>query len=313
MKKTTKKLLAVLLGVALMCAMLAGCGGTSDEQPSATPTGGGTGDLVNDFLNNTAEPSQAAGLEYDPNGSVVPGTYTFDDYKAAMDFSIVWTFTLNEDGSYELSEDNPFIGVAEYAGGSSTTDGNRVICGAMDPDKATTEGDWAYPTGFSILVNVDDMTFRPEHISDEVFGREEGEDGGPAGGPGGPQNSTAEGQVYIYDDYKEMMDAHIIWTLTINKDGSFTLSEDNPFAGLKEYAGKEAKVEDGQIVCGAMDPAPEQGDWAFPDGFTVKITGEGTFEPTTFEQFGSGGPNGGPGGPGGEGGPNGGPGGGPNG
>lgn len=312
MKKTTKKLLAVLLGLTLMCTMLAGCGGDSGnatEQPSATPSDGGTGGLVNDFLNNTAEPSQAAGLEYDPNGSVVPGTYTFDDYKAAMDFSIVWTFTLNEDGSYELSEDNPFIGVAEYAGRTSETDGNRVICGAMDPDKATTEGDWAYPTGFSVLVNVDDMTFRPENISDEVFGREEGEDGGPAGGPGGPQNTASSG-TYTYDDYKEMVDAHIIWTLTINEDGSFTLSEDNPFGGLKEYAGKEAKVEGDQIICGAMDPAPEQGDWAFPDGFTVKITGEGTFEPTTFEQFGSGGPNGGPGG---EGGPNGGPGGGPNG
>lgn len=293
MKKTTNKFLALLLGTTLACGMLAGCGSTPAQNQEDTQTGGDTSDLVNSFVDNEDEPVETASLEYDPNGSVVPGTYVFEDYKADMDFSITWNFTLNEDGSYELSEDNPFFGVVEYAGQTSETDGNRVTCGAMDPDKATTEGDWAYPTGFSILVNVDDMTFQPENISDEVFGREEGEDGEPAGGPGGPQD-TADSGVYVYDDYKEQVDAHIIWTLTVNEDGSFTLTEDNPFGGLKEYAGKEAKIEDGQIICGAMDPAPEQGDWAFPDGFTVKITDEGTFEPTVFEQFGEAGPNGGP-------------------
>ena len=293
MKQTTSKILALLLCIALMCTLIAGC--SSDKKEPTTPTGGDTDDLVNSFIDSTEPPKDSVSLEYDPNGSVAPGAYVFDDYKADMDFSIVWTFTLHEDGSYELSEDNPFIGVAEYAGQTSETNGNRVICGAMDPDKATTEGDWAYPTGFSVLVNMDDMTFQPENISDEVFGREEGEDGEPVGGPGGEQETASSG-IYIYDDYKEMVDAHIIWTLTVNEDGSFTLSEDNPFGGLKEYAGKEAKIEGEQIVCGPMDPAPEQGDWAFPDGFTVQITGEGTFEPTTFESFGEAGPNGGPGG-----------------
>lgn len=303
MKQITKKLLALLLGCALLCTMLAGCGNSAEkpsEQPSEAPSAGGdTGDLVNSFIDSADEPSEAVSLEYDPNGSVVPGTYVFDDYKADMDFSIVWNFILHEDGSYELTEDNPFIGVQEYAGQTSETDGNRVNCGAMDADKATKEGDWAYPTGFSILVSVDDMTFQPESISDEVFGREEGEDGEPAGGPGGPQNEgdAATTGTYIYDDYKEMVDAHIIWALTLNGDGSFTLSEDNPFGGVKEYAGKEAAVEGDKIVCGPMDPAPDQGDWAFPDGFTVQITGEGTFEPTVFEQFGESGPNGGSGGP----------------
>lgn len=310
MKKTTNKFLALLLGTTLVCAMFTGCGNTSEQDggnsssDGSSSAGGDTSDLVNSFIDSEDEPKETVSLEYDPNGTVVPGTYVFDDYKADMDFSIMWNFVLHEDGSYELNEDNPFIGVVEYAGQTSETDGNRVICGAMDADKATKEGDWAYPTGFSILVNSDDMTFQPENISDEVFGREEGENGEPAGGPGGPQDAAAS-QVFIYDDYKEMVDAHIIWTLTVNEDGSFTLSEDNPFGGLKEYAGKEAKVEGDQIVCGPMDPAPEQGDWAFPDGFTVQVTGEGTFEPTVFEQFGESGPNGGPGGPGG--GPDGGP------
>lgn len=299
MKKTTKKILAILLGCAMLCTMLAACGSTSSSEPASEPASSeaDTNDLVNAFIENADTPQEPVSLEYDPNGSVVPGTYVFDDYKADMDFSIMWNFILHEDGSYELSEDNPFIGVQEYAGQTSETDGNRVTCGPMDVEKATKEGDWAYPTGFSILVSVDDMTFQPESISDEVFGREEGEDGEPAGGPGGPQDEDASPATYIYDDYKEMVDAHIIWTLVVNGDGSFTLSEDNPFGGLKEYVGKEASVEGDQIVCGAMDPAPEQGDWAFPDGFTVQITGEDTFEPTVFEQFGESGPNGGPGGP----------------
>lgn len=300
MKQTTKKILALLLGAALVFAMLAGCGGPAGDptaSPDSTPENSGdTGDLVDEFQAGQEQPSEEpAALEFDPNGSVVPGSYQFDDYKADMDFNILWTLVLNEDGSYTLSEDNPFIGVSEYAGQTSEIEGNRLTCGAMDPDKATTEGDWAFPTGFSVLVNVDDMTFQPENISDEVFGREEGEDGEPAGGPGGPQEGedgeSAAGGTFVYDDYKEEVDAHITWTLVVNEDGSFTLSEDNPFGGLQEYAGKEASIDGDKIVCGPMDPAPAQGDWAFPDGFTVSITGDGTFEPTTFEQFGAAGPD----------------------
>lgn len=303
MKQTTKKYLTMLVACLLVCAMLAGCGSSNTPAQTEAPVqteaptdaASDTDSLVNSFMENADQPKEAVVIEFDPNGTVVPGTYVFDDYKADMDFSIMWNFILNEDGSYTLTEDNPFIGVQEYAGQTSETEGNRVNCGAMDADKATKEGDWAYPTGFSILVNAEDMTFQPENISDEVFGREEGEDGEPVGGPGGAQETAS--QTFVYDDFKEMVNAHIIWTLTINEDGSFTLSEDNPFGGLSEYAGKEAKIDGDQIICGPMDPAPDKGDWAFPDGFTVQINGEGTFEPTVFESFGEAGPNGGPGGP----------------
>ena len=300
MKQNTKKLLALLLGCAMLIAVLAGCGGTkaeepapAEEAPALAEDAGDTASLVDSFMETADEPKEVEEIEYDPDGAVVPGTYVFDDYKADMDFSIMWNFTLNEDGSYTLSEDNPFIGVQEYAGQTSETDGNRVDCGPMDPDKSTTEGDWAYPTGFSVLVNADNMTFQPESISDEVFGREENEGGEPSGEPAedGAADEAAEAAVYVYDDYKEMVDAHILWTLTIREDGSFTLTEDNPFGGLSEYAGEEAVIEDDQIVCGPMDPAPGAGDWAFPDGFTVSITGEGTFEPTVFERFGDAGPS----------------------
>ena len=293
MKLTTKKLLALLLGCAMIFAVLAGCGGTKAEEPApaeeapALADEGDTAALVDSFMETADEPKEVEQIEYDADGTVVPGTYTFEDYKADMDFSIYWNFTLNEDVSYTLTEDNPFIGLQEYAGQTSETDGNRVTCGPMDADKATKEGDWAYPDGFSILVNADAMTFQPEHISDEVFGREEG---GPSEEPAADGETEAAGQVFVYDDYKEMVDAHILWTLTVNEDGSFTLVEDNPFGGVQEYAGEEATVEDDQIVCGPMDPAPAAGDWAFPDGFTVSITGEGTFEPTVFERFGDAGP-----------------------
>ena len=186
MKLTTKKLLALLLGCAMILAVLAGCGGTKAEEPApaeeapALADEGDTAALVDSFMETADEPKEVEEIEYDADGTVVPGTYVFEDYKADMDFSIYWNFTLNEDGSYTLSEDNPFIGVQEYAGQTSETDGNRVNCGPMDADKATKEGDWAYPDGFSILVDADAMTFQPEHISDEVFGREEME-GEPSG------------------------------------------------------------------------------------------------------------------------------------
>ncbi len=284
MKQTLKKYLALLLALVLVCSVMAACGSSDAEEteaPTETTAGNDTDSLVDAFLNATEAPEEDVTLEYDANGTVVPGTYTYEDYKADMDFSIVWTFILYEDGSYDLNEDNPFIGVAEYGGQTSETDGNRVNCGEMDADRTTTAGDRAYPTGFSILVDVDTMTNQPENISDEVFGRDEDMD---VDGEGSSDEASA--QTYVYDDYKEMVDAHIIWTLVINADGSFTLTEDNPFGGVSEYAGTEATVDGDQIICGAMDPAPEQGDWAFPEGFTVQITGEGTFEPTEFESFG---------------------------
>jgi hypothetical protein len=199
MKKRVLKLMTMLAAGTCVCAMLVGCGNETETQTTSqtetqetqevmsesteaeTPEssgdtaaeGGDTSDLVNSFIESEEETTEAEALAYDANGTAGAGTYIYDDYKADMDFSIVWTLTVNEDGSYTLSEDNPFIGVAEYAGKSSDFDGNRINCGEMDADKATTEGDWAYPTGFSVLVNTDDMTFQPENISDEVFGRDE--------------------------------------------------------------------------------------------------------------------------------------------
>ncbi|MCD8345312.1 MAG: hypothetical protein LUC38_05050 [Oscillospiraceae bacterium] len=296
MKKTIEKILALMLALALMCVAFTACGSTAEDEDSVATEGGDTDSLVNSFLKESESSSneESTTIEYDASATVVAGTYIYDDYKADMDFSIIWTFVLYEDGSYDLSEDNPFIGVAEYGGQTSETDGNRVNCGAMDADRSTTEGDWAYPTGFSILVDVDSMTFIPENISDEVFGREEMEEGEEGEGEAEDASEEASDSVaaevtsgtFIYDDYKEMVDAHIIWTLIVNEDGSFYLSEDNPFSGLKEYAGAEATIEGDQIICGAMDPAPDAGDWAFPEGFTVQIAGDGTFEPITFESFG---------------------------
>jgi hypothetical protein len=193
MKKRAMKLMTMLAVGTCVCAMLMACGNEtetqSQEAPAATAENteaetpestedtaaedGDTSDLVNSFMESEEETTEAAELAYDANGTATAGTYVYDDYKADMDFSIVWTLTVNDDGSYTLTEDNPFIGVAEYAGQTSEFDGNRINCGEMDADKATTEGDWAYPTGFSVLVDADNMTFQPENISDEVFGRDE--------------------------------------------------------------------------------------------------------------------------------------------
>lgn len=189
MKKRTVKLMTMLLVGAMASSMLVACGNdgkkvaedntavveseTNDAAADENRDGGDTSDLVDSFMESEDEKTEPVELAYDANGTAVAGTYVYDDYKADMDFSIMWTLVINEDGSYTLSEDNPFIGVNEYAGQTSEFDGNRVNCGEMDPDKATTEGDWAYPTGFSVIVDAETMTFQPENISDEVFGRDE--------------------------------------------------------------------------------------------------------------------------------------------
>ena len=115
MKLTTKKLLALLLGCAMILAVLAGCGtkaeepAPAEEAPALAEDAGDTAALVDSFMETADEPREVEQIEYDADGTVVPGTYVFEDYKADMDFSIYWNFTLNEDGSYTLSEDNPFI------------------------------------------------------------------------------------------------------------------------------------------------------------------------------------------------------------
>jgi hypothetical protein len=66
----------------------------------------------------------------------------------------------------------------------------------------------------------------------------------------------------------------IDWVLTLNADGTYTLSEDNTHVGHLTYEGTTWTQNGDTVVCGTMVSGPEHYDWADPAGFSVKISGE---------------------------------------
>lgn len=61
----------------------------------------------------------------------VAGTYTFEEEAMGGQFTVPWTLELREDGSYTITEDNPFMGQQVYEGTYSVEDG-IVITGPFE-------------------------------------------------------------------------------------------------------------------------------------------------------------------------------------
>ena len=181
---------------------------------------------------------------------VTAGTYTYSE-ENQFGLAVAWTLKLNEDGTYVLSEKNEIVGEKSYEGTSYTVDGNTVICGAMvsGPDLF----DWANPEGFTATIDGD--TFAPVVESAE---------------------SVIAG-TYTYSEENQFGLA-VAWTLKLNEDGTYILSEKNEIVGEKSYEGTSYTVDGNTVICGAMVSGPDLFDWANPEGFTVTIEGE-TFTP----------------------------------
>ncbi len=71
----------------------------------------------------------------------------------------------------------------------------------------------------------------------------------------------------------------IDWTLLLNDDGTYVLSEVNDFVGQMSYDGTAYTQDGDTVVCEAMTSGPAVFDWADPAGFTVTLNGDGTFTP----------------------------------
>lgn len=105
---------------------------------------------------------------------------------------------------------------------------------------------------------------------------------GPGGGPDGkgPDENDPDGDANVQPGaytYSEVNPSNLAidWVLTLNPDGSYTLSEDNTHVGHLTYEGGSWEQNGDTIVCGAMISGPAHYDWADPAGFSVKISGEG--------------------------------------
>lgn len=93
------------------------------------------------------QPEEAA------NAGTVGGASGNYSYNETNDFglSIAWTLTLNEDGTYVLTEANEFVGEMSYNGTGYTIDGDTVVCSSMVEGPAMFE--WANPAGFTATIN----------------------------------------------------------------------------------------------------------------------------------------------------------------
>lgn len=180
--------------------------------------------------------------------------YTYDETNP-MGLTIAWTLTLKADGTYILTEVNDFVGEVSYEGASYTVDGNTVTCGTMASAPAIS--DWALAEGFT--ATIDGETFAP--VVAAVPGVEAG--------------------TYTYEETNPM-GLSIQWTLVLNEDGTYVLTEVNDFVGEVSYEGTQWSSEGSTVTCGTMASAPAISDWAKAEGFTATIDGE-TFAPGAAE------------------------------
>lgn len=134
------KKIAVLFPALGMLLCLAACGGAPGE--TALPMAGG------EPTETTAETS-------------IAGTYTFEESAMNGAFVVPWTLVLEDDGTYQIIEDNPFMGRKTYEG-TYTVEGDTVITGAFEgdpPQAAFFENDksckWTLDGGSCTPVNYD--------------------------------------------------------------------------------------------------------------------------------------------------------------
>lgn len=200
----------------------------------------------------------------------VPGTYAYEAYKADFDFSIYWTLELKDDGSFTLTEDNSMLGnIEEHAGASWEADGDIVSLHGLEPFGM----DDIFKKTDVVVITFADMTFIPK----EALSGDSGSGGGSAGGPGGGPAASSAGGSYTFTDVKEDAGISFVWTLTLNEDGSFSLTEDHPMAGLSTHDGAKYTVDGDSITLEGLDPFP-MSDVFNVDTLTVKFN-EAHFAP----------------------------------
>ena len=72
----------------------------------------------------------------------------------------------------------------------------------------------------------------------------------------------------------------IAWTLELNADGTYKLSEDNAFTDTMSYTGNSYTANGNVVSCGPMNEnGPAFYVWADPAGFTATLNADGTFTP----------------------------------
>lgn len=214
-----KKLLVIVIAMA-MTAALAACG-SSSPAPATTAAPAET--------TTAAEaPAAAAG-------------YTYQEDKG--NFKIDWTLTLNDDGTYTLTEHNGLVDVdTEHKGAYYEQDGDTVKLGAWD-DPSADKSDFFLDDGSSTwTLSGDTMTPVIDESMKSIAG------------------------TYSYSEPRG--DFNIEWKIVLNKGGDFVLEETHGLSGnVTNHTGKEwTDNGDGTFTTGAWDADDNKSEFFRPNG-----------------------------------------------
>lgn len=96
---------------------------------------------VEEMTAGSDEPAETEAVEYDlAEGPVEAGVYTCDEV-TPYGFTVNWTVTLNDDGTYEILEGNPMMGDTTYTGDEWTDNGDGTFTtGPMNVDSRPLAG-----------------------------------------------------------------------------------------------------------------------------------------------------------------------------
>lgn len=169
----------------------------------------------------------------------VAGTYTLHETNA-VGMEIDWTLTLNEDGSYVLGES----GVVEksYTGDYGYADG-YVSCGPINEADGPRGDAFGEDRGWISVWTIDTAAGTCAHAD---LGRYTE----PSAGGGQGESTSVAGTYALHETNAVGME--IDWTLTLNEDGTYVLSESGVVE--KSYTGSY-KAADGYVSCGPINEA----------------------------------------------------------
>lgn len=226
-----KKLFVMVVALA-MTLSLAACGSSSSGTTTAAPA------------DTTAAPAEASAA----------GTYTYQEDKG--NFTVDWELTLNEDGTYLLSEHNGLVDVdTEHTGASYEQDGDTVKLSAWD-DPDADKSDFFMDDGSSTWKLSGDTM---EPVIDESM------------------KSIAGTYNYV----EPRGDFEITWKIVLNKGGDFVLEETHGLSGnVTSHTGKEwTDNGDGTFTTGAWDEDDNKSEFFRPNGEADwRIVDEATME-----------------------------------
>ena len=189
--------------------------------------------------------------------------YTYSENRG--DFSVEWSLTLNEDGTYTLDEVHGLSGnLTTHTGQTWTDNGDGTLTtGAWDVDENKSE--FFKPNGECTWILNDDGTMTPAD----------------AGESGGASTGVQAGK-YTYIEAKGP--GNFQWDILLMGNGNCRIDETNPSGEVTEHvAAGWVDNGDGTVTTGEWENKEvDKSDFFKPTGeATWKITGEGTCEPVT--------------------------------